>query len=228
MSLIEHGETGLLAPADADALADAVLSLVTRRCCASGCAGRRSAAVRGRTWEASLEQLAAGYRPRCCEPRQRRTAASPERGPRASGRERPRRDRSPMRSSPSGASARGCCRRRARSPRRCCRCSTSRSSSTSSRSWCAAGIARVLFVTGRRKRAIEDHFDADPELGSGSVDRPPYRPADPVHAPGPAGRARRRGSLRREPRRVRTESSSRSGTRSSRRRRRTARGSSRG
>jgi UTP--glucose-1-phosphate uridylyltransferase len=30
----------------------------------------------------------------------------------------------------------------------------------------AAGIQRVLFVTGRRKRAIEDHFDADPELGS--------------------------------------------------------------
>jgi UTP--glucose-1-phosphate uridylyltransferase len=28
------------------------------------------------------------------------------------------------------------------------------------------GISRVLFVTGRRKRAIEDHFDADPELGS--------------------------------------------------------------
>ncbi len=28
-----------------------------------------------------------------------------------------------------------------------------------------AGIARVLFVTGRRKRAIEDHFDAQPELG---------------------------------------------------------------
>jgi UTP--glucose-1-phosphate uridylyltransferase len=27
-----------------------------------------------------------------------------------------------------------------------------------------AGITRVLFVTGRRKRAIEDHFDADPEL----------------------------------------------------------------
>ena len=27
-----------------------------------------------------------------------------------------------------------------------------------------AGIARLLFVTGRRKRAIEDHFDADPEL----------------------------------------------------------------
>jgi UTP--glucose-1-phosphate uridylyltransferase len=29
-----------------------------------------------------------------------------------------------------------------------------------------SGITRVLFVTGRRKRAIEDHFDADPELGS--------------------------------------------------------------
>ena len=29
-----------------------------------------------------------------------------------------------------------------------------------------AGIERVLMVTGRRKRAIEDHFDADPELGS--------------------------------------------------------------
>jgi UTP--glucose-1-phosphate uridylyltransferase len=29
-----------------------------------------------------------------------------------------------------------------------------------------AGIGRVLFVTGRRKRAIEDHFDADPELGA--------------------------------------------------------------
>jgi UTP--glucose-1-phosphate uridylyltransferase len=28
----------------------------------------------------------------------------------------------------------------------------------------AAGIERLLFVTGRRKRAIEDHFDADPEL----------------------------------------------------------------
>jgi UTP--glucose-1-phosphate uridylyltransferase len=27
-----------------------------------------------------------------------------------------------------------------------------------------AGITRVLFVTSRRKRAIEDHFDADPEL----------------------------------------------------------------
>lgn len=29
-----------------------------------------------------------------------------------------------------------------------------------------AGVTRILFVTGRRKRAIEDHFDSDPELGS--------------------------------------------------------------
>lgn len=29
-----------------------------------------------------------------------------------------------------------------------------------------SGISRILFVTGRRKRAIEDHFDADPELRS--------------------------------------------------------------
>lgn len=28
----------------------------------------------------------------------------------------------------------------------------------------AHGIRRILFVTGRRKRAIEDHFDADSEL----------------------------------------------------------------
>jgi UTP--glucose-1-phosphate uridylyltransferase len=33
----------------------------------------------------------------------------------------------------------------------------------------AAGINRVLFVTGRRKRAIEDHFDADPELDTGPL-----------------------------------------------------------
>jgi UTP--glucose-1-phosphate uridylyltransferase len=37
----------------------------------------------------------------------------------------------------------------------------------------AAGVLRVLFVTGRRKRAIEDHFDHDPQLDS-----------DPSVAPG--------------------------------------------
>jgi UTP--glucose-1-phosphate uridylyltransferase len=34
-----------------------------------------------------------------------------------------------------------------------------------------AGMTRVLFVTGRRKRAIEDHFDADPELERAAGDR---------------------------------------------------------
>lgn len=33
----------------------------------------------------------------------------------------------------------------------------------------AAGITRVLFVTGRHKRAIEDHFDADPETEGPAV-----------------------------------------------------------
>jgi UTP--glucose-1-phosphate uridylyltransferase len=32
-----------------------------------------------------------------------------------------------------------------------------------------SGVARVVFVTGRRKRAIEDHFDADPELDTGPL-----------------------------------------------------------
>jgi UTP--glucose-1-phosphate uridylyltransferase len=38
----------------------------------------------------------------------------------------------------------------------------------------AAGVRRVLFVTGRRKRAIEDHFDTDPELerATGDTDVP--------------------------------------------------------
>jgi UTP--glucose-1-phosphate uridylyltransferase len=40
----------------------------------------------------------------------------------------------------------------------------------------AAGIERVLFVTGRRKRAIEDHFDADPELERALGTEPPIDP----------------------------------------------------
>src|SRR4051812_33452104 len=30
----------------------------------------------------------------------------------------------------------------------------------------AAGITEMIFVTGRNKRAIEDHFDSNPELES--------------------------------------------------------------
>jgi UTP--glucose-1-phosphate uridylyltransferase len=40
----------------------------------------------------------------------------------------------------------------------------------------AAGLERVLFVTGRRKRAIEDHFDADPELERALGVDPPLDP----------------------------------------------------
>ena len=40
----------------------------------------------------------------------------------------------------------------------------------------SAGIERVLFVTGRRKRAIEDHFDADPELERALGTEPPIDP----------------------------------------------------
>jgi glycosyltransferase involved in cell wall biosynthesis/predicted metal-dependent phosphoesterase TrpH len=61
-SLIVDGETGRLAPAEATALADALLGLVgddlhrerIRRAALSG--------VQGRTWEGSMEQLATGYR----------------------------------------------------------------------------------------------------------------------------------------------------------------------
>jgi glycosyltransferase involved in cell wall biosynthesis len=60
--LIEHDMTGLLAPPDAEALADAVL-----RVAGSPVLGRRLAegglsSVGERTWAASLELLATGYR----------------------------------------------------------------------------------------------------------------------------------------------------------------------
>ncbi len=40
-----------------------------------------------------------------------------------------------------------------------------------------AGIERVLFVTGRRKRAIEDHFDRDAELDAALDGRPQADPS---------------------------------------------------
>ena len=70
-----------------------------------------------------------------------------------------------------------------------------------------AGIRRVLFVTGRRKRAIEDHFDADPELDTGPLIDPqiglellytrqprnggPRRRRPPRREPAKLGRCRR-------------------------------------
>jgi glycosyltransferase involved in cell wall biosynthesis/predicted metal-dependent phosphoesterase TrpH len=61
-SLIEHGETGLLAPARTDALADALVGLVHRPLLRERLTHAALNAVRGRTWEAALERLAAGYR----------------------------------------------------------------------------------------------------------------------------------------------------------------------
>jgi glycosyltransferase involved in cell wall biosynthesis len=61
-SLVSTGETGLLAPPEANLLADAVLSLVGSSLLAERVRRAALAAVRGRTWESALEQLAAGYR----------------------------------------------------------------------------------------------------------------------------------------------------------------------
>ncbi len=61
-SLIEPGETGLLAAAAADQLAEALLSVVSSTLTYERLRRGGLAAVRERTWEASLEQLAAGYR----------------------------------------------------------------------------------------------------------------------------------------------------------------------
>jgi glycosyltransferase involved in cell wall biosynthesis/predicted metal-dependent phosphoesterase TrpH len=61
VSLIEHGETGLLAAPEPDALAGALLELVGAPLLCERLRRGALAAVRGRTWEASLGQLATGY-----------------------------------------------------------------------------------------------------------------------------------------------------------------------
>ncbi len=61
-TLIEHGQTGLLAAPDADALADKLISLVSSPLLAERLRRAALTAVHGRTWKASLERLAAGYR----------------------------------------------------------------------------------------------------------------------------------------------------------------------
>ncbi len=61
-SLIEHGDTGLLAAAEPEALADAVQSLITAPLLRERLRRSALAAVQGRTWPAALELLADGYR----------------------------------------------------------------------------------------------------------------------------------------------------------------------
>jgi glycosyltransferase involved in cell wall biosynthesis/predicted metal-dependent phosphoesterase TrpH len=62
LSLVEDGRTGLLRPADPDALAEAVVGLARSPRLRRRLAEAGLAAVGERTWERALERLAAGYR----------------------------------------------------------------------------------------------------------------------------------------------------------------------
>jgi glycosyltransferase involved in cell wall biosynthesis len=62
MSLIEHGESGLLCDANAENLAAAVLSVCDSPLLAQRLRAGGLSAVRDRTWESSLAKLASGYR----------------------------------------------------------------------------------------------------------------------------------------------------------------------
>jgi glycosyltransferase involved in cell wall biosynthesis/predicted metal-dependent phosphoesterase TrpH len=61
-SIVADGETGLLVPADATALADAVVALASDPDARARLAGAARHAVAERTWERALERLADGYR----------------------------------------------------------------------------------------------------------------------------------------------------------------------
>jgi glycosyltransferase involved in cell wall biosynthesis/predicted metal-dependent phosphoesterase TrpH len=61
-TLIEHGETGLLAAASAESLAAAVSQIAGAPLLAERLRRNGLAAVQGRTWEASMQRLADGYR----------------------------------------------------------------------------------------------------------------------------------------------------------------------
>jgi glycosyltransferase involved in cell wall biosynthesis/predicted metal-dependent phosphoesterase TrpH len=60
--LIDHGETGLLAPPEVSALADAVISLTATPMLRERVRRGALAGVRGRSWEAAFDRLAAAYR----------------------------------------------------------------------------------------------------------------------------------------------------------------------
>jgi glycosyltransferase involved in cell wall biosynthesis/predicted metal-dependent phosphoesterase TrpH len=61
-SLIEHGETGLLASPEVKALADAVVAVSTTPSLSEHIGRAALTAVRGRSWEAALDRLATAYR----------------------------------------------------------------------------------------------------------------------------------------------------------------------
>ncbi len=61
-SLIEHGETGLLAAPQVNALADAVVAVTTTPALSEHIGRAALKAVRGRSWEAALDRLATAYR----------------------------------------------------------------------------------------------------------------------------------------------------------------------
>ena len=61
-TLIEHGETGLLAEANAESLASALEQIVSAPLLAERLRRAGLQAVQGRTWEASMQRLADGYR----------------------------------------------------------------------------------------------------------------------------------------------------------------------
>ena len=61
LGLVEHDRSGLLAPADAEALASAVVRVAGARVLAQRLAEGGLRSVAERSWAASLEQLAEGY-----------------------------------------------------------------------------------------------------------------------------------------------------------------------
>lgn len=60
--LIQYGKTGLLAAPEINALADAVVSLASSPALSERIRHGALTAVRGRSWEASLDRLATAYR----------------------------------------------------------------------------------------------------------------------------------------------------------------------
>jgi glycosyltransferase involved in cell wall biosynthesis len=75
-SIVEDGVTGLLRPADATALATAVVDLAASPALRVRLARNALRAVKSRTWEAALGRLADGYRATLVTAEQRRTQAA--------------------------------------------------------------------------------------------------------------------------------------------------------